>query len=400
MNCLYIRPDGLEQTKHSYSAGCDFDQSPFKYYLRRVQGWYVLDNRACFAFGKAIEDSIRFFHENGGKKLIETFNTIWNLASNQNLKYTKTEKDWENLARCGNEMLRLYEILQPNLPIPIGANSVFQREYSKEIFPGDEQYGGIDHRGFVDVTAYTEWDHPMLPKVMAGEGLRSSIGDIKTTGKAWYPEPGMCRFHKQMRNYAYLTDIETVWMLFFQKKSTTFSKRKIVTLLEDLDDIDYIPAGTEMFIAAVDEEKERLYLVHDLADIDQMEEIQGRKEDGKLDTKKEAIKRKEEWIVMNANTAPFSCVTCQRVQFDSGIIPKETALQSGIVAGRQIVNIVNSWKMNKWIDTFDITNNYDRQDPYFKAFVLNDEEFRKENFIKIDEPIEEKDPPEEDEDEG
>ena len=46
MAFLYNRAsDGSEHHKHSYSAGQDFDASPLKYKLKKLDGWREKDNK-------------------------------------------------------------------------------------------------------------------------------------------------------------------------------------------------------------------------------------------------------------------------------------------------------------------------------------------------------------------
>jgi len=47
---------------------------------------------------------------------------------------------------------------------------------------------------------------------------------------------------------------------------------------------------------------------------------------------------------------------------------------------------VNAWKRKAYPNTFGIRYPHDdRSDPYFQAFVLEDEKFKELNFIKTDE---------------
>ena len=58
-------------------------------------------------------------------------------------------------------------------------------------------------------------------------------------------------------------------------------------------------------------------------------------------------------------------------------------MEAGKIAGRQIQQIVNSWNRNEWPSTFSMVYpRDDSKDPYFRAFILNDEEFRNNNFIR------------------
>src|SRR5208282_4553586 len=138
MAFLYIGSTGKPWRKHSYSAGNTWDQSPKKYYLQKIQGWKERDNLARFALGKAFETALQFHHENNGEGGIQKFIQEWQPHSaNKDLKYTKVEKDWGTCQRIGIDWMRLYIIRQPSLPIPLGGQTLFQREYSKEVFVGD-----------------------------------------------------------------------------------------------------------------------------------------------------------------------------------------------------------------------------------------------------------------------
>ena len=57
-----------------------------------------------------------------------------------------------------------------------------------------------------------------------------------------------------------------------------------------------------------------------------------------------------------------------------------------MIAARQIVNIVNASKTGQWPNTFGIRYPHDdRNDGYFRAFVMKDEMFKQQNFSKSDE---------------
>ena len=73
------------------------------------------------------------------------------------------------------------------------------------------------------------------------------------------------------------------------------------------------------------------------------------------------------------------------MQFNSGFISEESANDAGLIAGRQIVQIVNSWKNQSWPNTFGIRYPHDdRNDSYFRAFILKDEAFKKDMMIQVD----------------
>ena len=386
MALLYVNTKGQAWRKHSYSAGLDYDQSPYKYYLRRVMGWKEKDNRAAFKFGRALETAIQFYHENNATRGIETFVSEWEKHKEQkDLKFSKTEKDWENLNRCGIDMMRLYILKQPSLPIPMGAQSVFQREYAKEVFPGDENYGEIEDVGKLDIVCYVDPAHPLLPSLTWKPEygiLRPLIVDIKTGAKDFHEAQGMSRFDMQLRRYSWLSGIRDVAFLWFKKASTKLAKGRSVTLLEDAGTYT---AGMEAVIAAEADEGMWWVVANDFL-IEEMEKAQGHKADGKLDTTKGATAHKEMWLTQNACQIPATAITRCRVQFNASFVTKESAAVAGRVAGRQIMGIVNSWKDNTWDDTFGVRYPHDdTNDPYFQAFVKDDKAYREQNFVQSDE---------------
>jgi hypothetical protein len=388
MAYLYIGPSGKPHQKHSYSAGNTFDQSPLKYFLQKVKGWHERDNKASFLFGRALEESIQFYHDHGGGA-IEDFQRRWNAhKETPDLKYTKAEKDWENLYSVGTDMIKLYIIRQPSLPIPLGGASAFQREYSKEVFIGDETYGGIEDAGKLDIVAYVDPAHPSLAKLewRSEYGmLRPLIVDIKTAAVDFPEERGMAAFDLQLRRYSWLSGIRDVSLLWLKKTSRNIQKGSSITLLEDAGDYK---AGEEAVVAKVDDET--VWIVRNDFMLGEMENAQGKKADGKTDQTNSAKQRAFEWLQANGRAVSSAAITKQRLQFNSGFVTLESANEAGQIAARQIVEIVNSWKKYKdstpWPSTFGVRfPKDDRNDPYFRAFVLKDEQFKKEYFKKSDE---------------
>ena len=380
MAFLYVNAKGQPHRKHSYSAGLDYSQSPYKYYLKRVVGWKPKDDRASFKFGRALEEAIQSHHDNQGKGALEEFIRLWSLCKDQkDLKFTKTEKDWETLNRMGQDMIKLYVVRQPSLPIPLGGGSVFQREYSKMVFGDDPTYGEIEFSGKLDVIAYVEPAHPLLPKVewKSEDGpLRPAIIDVKTAAQDFGESQGLAAFDKQLKVYSWLSGIRDVGLLWFVKKSLGYKKNSRVTLLVNKGVFE---AGAEMYVAQTRDEG--AYLVPSQMALEDLASAQGRKADGSLDTKKDAVARKTAWIQEYALDVDEEDFTRQRLQFNSGRVSDAGAADAGNIAGRQIVAIVNSWKNNSWPNEFGIRYpTDDRNDPYFRAFVLNDEAFKSENF--------------------
>jgi hypothetical protein len=368
MAFLYITSKGIAWRKHSYSAGNTYDQSPLKYYLQKIQGWREKDNKARFLFGHALEEAIQWHHDHDGIGAVEDFKHRWAQHKDSNLVYTATEKDWETLNLDGQEMIKLYIIRQPELPIPLGGCSVFQREIAKEVFPGDPNYGEIEDAGKLDIIAYVQPDHPMLEPIIWNPewgAYRPLIVDIKTSGIDFPEQPGIAAFDKQLRRYSWLSGIRDVALLGFKKTGRSLRKGSLVTLLGDaykggIVNIrePFFKAGSEAIIAKTENDLSWIVLNESLID-----------------------NYKEFGIPV-----PNEILTRQRLQFISGRVTDQSANEAGEIAARQIVQIVNSWKNKSWINNFGIRYPQDdRNDPYFRAFVLNDKMFKDQNFTKNEE---------------
>jgi hypothetical protein len=408
MAFLYIGSTGKPWRKHSYSAGMTFDQSPLKYYLQKILGWKEKDNKARFALGKAFENSIQWYHEHNGEGATERFRQEWEIyKENKLLKYTAVEKDWENCLKIGVDWTKLYALRQPCLPIPLGGQTLFQREFSKEMFLGDPNYGEIEFAGKLDIVSHVDPVHPMLPKLIWKPeygAFRPIIVDIKTSGMDFPEAYGLAAYDYQLRSYSFLSGIRDVALLWFVKKSPTLQKGYSVTLLKPAGNLR---AGDEAVIAYIQEpvkptKKEPdkqppmplgVYLVANDFMVEECEKAQGYREGTKdLDTTNEAKERKYAWLQKFGTRVEADDVTKQRLQFNAGYVTIESAQEAGQNAGRQIIDIVNAWHQKTagnpraYPNTFGIRFPHDdRQDPYFRAFVLEEETFKNENFIKTDE---------------
>jgi len=386
MAFLYVNSKGTPWRKHSYSAGNTFDQCPMKYYTQKILGWKEKDNLARFQYGKAIEETVQFHHEHNGEGTREFFQKRWLLEKDKPLQYTKVEKDWETLAKNGDEHIRLYIIRQPSLPIPMGGQTLFQREYSKEVFPGDPNYGEIEDAGKLDIVAYVDPSHPMLPKLdwkPEYGAFRPLIVDMKAMAADLPEAYGIVAYDTQLRRYSWQSGIRDVALLGFIKKARSLQKGSSVTLLEDSGTFK---AGQEAVIAQVEKEGETVWLLANDFMIEEMEKAQGKKPDGKTDQTNAAKERRQKWLEEFGTKTHEGFVTKQRLQFNAGYVTIESANEAGMIAARQIVNIVNAWHSKQWPNTFGIRYPHDdRQDPYFRAFVLKDEAFKNLNFTKSDE---------------
>lgn len=377
---LYVNSKGTPWRKHSYSAGLTFDTSPYKYYLQKVLGWHEADNKARFLFGKALEESIQFHHDHNGLGALEDFQRRWSVhKENGGISYTDKEKDWETVNRMGSDMIRLYIAVQPTLPIPLGGNSVFQREYAKTVFGEDPNYGGIEDAGKLDIVCYVDPHHPYLPKVewKAEYGaFRPLIVDIKTSATDFPEQAGMAALDSQLRRYSWLSGIRDVSLLWFKKSGLGYKKGYSVTFIEKIG--QYAP-GEEAVIAKVDD-KHAWVLKNDfmVEEMDRIEKKEKQKEVG--------IIKALEWLSQYGVRVPLESLTRQRLQFNAGFVSEASANEAGQIAARQIIGIVNAWNSKQWPNTFGIRYpKDDRNDAYFRAFVLGDKRFQEQNFTKSDE---------------
>lgn len=397
MAFLYINSKGTEWRKHSFSAGSDFDLCPLKYYLRRVQGWKEKDVYARLLFGRAIESAVQFYHEHGGTGGREEFHRLWqhpcdpkrctcgkqSFRDRKDIIYTKVEKDWATLDADGDDLLRLYAIRQPALPIPLTGQIVFQREITKEVFPGDPNFGEIADAGKLDMICWVQPDHSMLPKIEWKPEygmLRPLIVDMKTSGKSYPEEQGMAAFDEQLRRYSWLSGIHDVAFVVFVKVGRKLQKGSSVTLLEA---VGKYQAGDEAVIARMD--GENAWLVSNDYELEQMDLAQGEK-NGKLEQTNAAKARAQKWLESNGIKVHAGYLTRQRIQFNAGFVTRASQLDAGDICADQIVRIVTAQKTGKWTNKFGVRFPHDnRSDPYFQAFILNDTGFRQEHFVKSDE---------------
>lgn len=386
MGYLYVDSRGREVTRHSYSAGLEFEQAPLKFKLRRIYGWREKDTKAALLFGRALESAVQYFHETAGQgDVVHEFARLWAPQADKTLIYTRAEGDWASLLRAGTEMVRLYRLIQPQLPLPFETR--FQREFVKEVFPGDPRLGGIEFFGKLDMISYVDPQHPRLARIpwSATDGItRPLITDMKTSGVDFPDISGLVEQDLQLRSYAWLTGILDVAFLWFKKNGHSLKKGTSVTLLENAG---RFAAGAEAVIAQI--EGDQAWLVGNDDMLEEMNKAQGRKEDGAIDQTKVAKQRRDEWVRKNAVCAPFAALTRQRIQFISGRVPRESAEDAGQIAGNQIGRIVAAWEADKWPNTFGVHfPRDDSRDPFFKAFVLRDNVFRDATFEQRDDDVE------------
>ena len=257
MTAIYTNPSGQPVTQTSYSQRESFRFCPKQYELRYSKGWMRKEQKASKWFGKALESAIQAFEENGrqpgtGAGLFEQqWNRIKLLKEFSRLTYTKTEGSWESLLRAGCEMMMLYEIRLPSLPIAVRPRPQFQVPLKKQIFPGTE-LDVLTNKAYVDILAFPDVLHPALPSITADnvDSKRPLIIDIKTSGVDL--EMDLVRLDPQLAEYAWQVRIPDVAFLWFVKRGHELKRDDQVALLQQ---VGGVPAGTTLYVLGFDEDE-------------------------------------------------------------------------------------------------------------------------------------------------
>lgn len=216
---LYTSASGREVNNASSSSLDTFRLCRRKFKLSRIDGWKQKDKKASTSFGKCVEDAIQFYFQNGLKSGDgpDEFRRLWAKFIDQPLTYTDQEGDWRDLNTMGVEMLRLFEIVLPTLPIK---NPRFQLNYEKKLWPGDPVYGHLGYTAYIDILSTLD-DTTRL------------IIDVKTAKSTLDVTPNMVSLDGQLRKYAWVSGITDVAFLNFVKcKTEDFKKGTPVTILE------------------------------------------------------------------------------------------------------------------------------------------------------------------------
>src|SRR6516165_9152856 len=104
MTHLYIDAQGREKTNHSFSGGDRFRFCPQLYKLERIDGWKEKVQKAAMLYGVAIENAVRYHHENGFSGGEARFITEWSRHRpdpkdekhpNNFIVYNRDESSWE-----------------------------------------------------------------------------------------------------------------------------------------------------------------------------------------------------------------------------------------------------------------------------------------------------------------
>src|SRR5208337_2896338 len=255
MAILYRNSDGKDVTHTSYSSRASFKRCPREFQLTRIHGWWSKENRAAPLFGKCIEAGLQAFEENdrapgfGVKVFRKHWEDVKLMPEFPTLLYTATEVSWEQLLKSGIDMMLLYEVRVPRLPI---VKPLFQQKLRKTIFPGSN-LAMLENVAILDILSFPRWDHPMLSKLeiladgtivgaedggnykplegggVQADGVRPLIIDVKTAGKDFPSE--LIALDPQLAEYAWQTRIPDIGFLTFVKSGHGFKRGSRITTL-------------------------------------------------------------------------------------------------------------------------------------------------------------------------
>jgi len=222
---LYTSASGRDVRTHSYSAGHTFNECNRKFSLARRKGWRRREQKASFEFGKAIEDAIQYYHDDGMKTgtAVAKFGALWTPVQHATgLTYSKKEKNWTSVLDMGLELMWKYEEQFPSFGL---SDIKFQLNYEKEVFPGDPTYGDLKFTAYIDMHAKRNG----CPIIV----------DIKTAAASFPERPGMLRLDDQLRTYSWVTGVPDVAFLVFVKGKTP----RVQFLTDTVPEEDRLEAG-------------------------------------------------------------------------------------------------------------------------------------------------------------
>lgn len=332
---LYTNSNGKQVNVHSYSGGSTYEFCPTKYYHQRVGGWKEKEEHAYFAFGIAIGDAIRYFHEHQLSGGVECFEKLWSVHKmNLNLAYTEKEGSWEDLNKSGQEMIRLYALNLPRLPIDLYHVPIFERKYSKEVFPGTE-LAGIEFVAYPDMICHTP------------RSANKLILDIKTSGALLDSTPNILSLDQQLRSYAWLTGIPNVGFINLVKVSRSLKTGTVVTLLEGVQDLK---AGSEAVIAKIYDPEEDVALVqpapYTILTADEYEAMNV--EIGDKPQSKQGKLNKTTFLARVGRNVHESAFTKQKFQFLTAYIDDEAQQEVAKQIGHDVAQIYHSNQDSFW----------------------------------------------------
>lgn len=326
---LYTNAQNYPIYAHSHSGGGDW-KCPKKYYWKRIQGWQPRDERAALQFGKCIESAIQFFHQKNFEpgSGIDEFKVLWwRHKEDSEITYTEKTGNWEDHFRMGVEMLALYELERPKLPVD---NVQFSVTIKTELFP-ETEYAGLKYTTILDMISEVNPDHPgyaLLPSIEGCVGPRKLIIDIKTSAASYYTDPRLSALDDQLRDYAWASGIETVAFMVLVKNHSSVGVGDWVTILRGDD------AGKKYIVLDVSDERLLVFPNKPL-----YEEYISRRDAIKGKGSKEAKDALLVEYFYKAKRFVRSDVTKQRIQFLPAVISQEDMAEAREQAGREAVEI-------------------------------------------------------------
>jgi len=269
----------------------------------------------------------------------EEFVRLWTVYKDMaDMKFTPVEHSWENLLHDGVELLKLYHIRLPLLPIDMSVKPTFQVKYWKELFPGTE-LAGIEFVAYVDMVCRSKDDF--------GDPMGV---DIKTSGMVFDSTENIASLDQQLRTYAWVTGIDKWAFLNLQKCGRSLERGSYISLLEPVG--DYFAGQSAVVIKyqeyeppvpaqpadpakpkskpkdAIPEVPEEVWIVKDDSIIKKMLADCGSSQ------KKEEKEAREAFIQANAILVPRLSITRQRVQFVTAHIGPEEQMEAARQVGR------------------------------------------------------------------
>lgn len=336
MSKLYTNSRGDDVVRHSYSSDTTWEKCARLYQLEKIKGLRRKDKSAAMAFGKALEDSVQYYHDNGLKPDSgqDHFRFLWlKHKENTEFVFTAKEKDWSNLRDSGVQLLRLYEIMLPKLPIK---DPLWQLSYVKQVFPGTE-LADLEMGGFVDLLSKADQDHPLLPKVprVPGALYRPLICDLKTSGVELNISADMLALDFQLQVYAWLSGCPDVSFLWFVKSVVdAFQKGTEITLLQD--SVKWT-AGDKAVIYEFDSEANSALITHEVNMFSIKEELAQIKGKGSTEAKNTKIEGYIKDDILSR--VPAEIMTKQKIQFLATRISPENIKEAGEVIAKHMVDI-------------------------------------------------------------
>lgn len=250
---LYRNYLDKEITHSSFSARSAFKTCARRFQLERVQGWWSKVKRAAPLYGKCVEAAVELYECSDRKEGVGVaeFERLWlevkKLPDFNELVFTATEGSYDSLMRAGREMMLLYTVRAPYLPISAHPKALFQQTLRKKLFPGTE-LDKLENKAIFDILSFPRWDHKMLPQIdEPADKDRPLIIDIKTSGVDLNTE--LVALDPQLCEYAWQSRIPDVAFLWFVKHGHSLKKGSRITTLQPLvSDKCSFPAGIEMTV--------------------------------------------------------------------------------------------------------------------------------------------------------